>query len=240
MAFKSMKEYTEERVGEFFLLRNDGDFADVVFLYREYSDVMAASVHYIKSADYTGYVHCTGRGCPACARNIRVQNKLFIPMFVFSINGESVNRIAFWDRNTRFNQNLMDSVFTNYPNPVAYTFRITRHGASGDVNTNYEIVIQGINTSTYDEILSFANMTLPEGYDHVCKDMTAVDMNKLFVNPSASSAASDDMSTYSVTPRVAVPVSSTVAPTVVVSPPTIVSGDAAEAATEDDLADPVF
>jgi hypothetical protein len=48
------------------------------------------------------------------------------------------------------------------------------------------------------------------------------------------------MSTYSVTPRVAVPVSSTVAPTVVVSPPTIVSVDAAEAATEDDLADPVF
>ena len=65
MAFKTAREYNEDRFGGLFLLRNDGDYADVIFLYRSLDDVLIADTHYIKSADYSGYVHCCGRGCPA-------------------------------------------------------------------------------------------------------------------------------------------------------------------------------
>mgnify|MGYP007065811507 CR=1 FL=1 len=81
MAFKSMKTYNDERYHGFFLLRNDGDFADVIFLYQNIEDVLVADVHYIKSAKKSGYVHCCGEGCPACAKGIRVQTKLFIPVY---------------------------------------------------------------------------------------------------------------------------------------------------------------
>ena len=33
MAFKTAKTYNDERFGELFMLRNDGDYADVVILY---------------------------------------------------------------------------------------------------------------------------------------------------------------------------------------------------------------
>lgn len=242
MAFKSMKEYTEERTGDFFLLRNDGDFADVVFLYRDYNDVMAASVHYIKSADYSGYVHCQGRGCPACARNIRVQNKLFIPMYVFAINNEPVNKVAFWDRNVRFNQTLMDSVFTNYPNPSTYIFRITRRGAAGDMNTTYDIVIQGISTTTYSDLLKSCGLEFPDSYSMVCKDVPITEMNRMF-NSSSSAPASgaSDLPSYSVIPRSA-PAAAITPPPMSAVPGVEFSGGEEEVGSDltDELGDPVF
>ena len=84
MAFKKMTEYNEEKFGNFFRLVNDGDFADVVFLYRSTHDVLVADVHYVKTPDYSGYVQCLERGCPACSEGIRIQSKLFIPMLVVS------------------------------------------------------------------------------------------------------------------------------------------------------------
>ena len=68
MAFKTVESYNEARFGGFFLLRNDGDFADVVFMYRNKDDVLVADTHYVKGSDYSGYVHCCGRGCPACSK----------------------------------------------------------------------------------------------------------------------------------------------------------------------------
>lgn len=241
MAFKSMREYTEERTGDFFLLRNDGDFADVAFLYRDYNDVMAASVHYIKSPEYSGYVHCVGRGCPACARNIRVQNKLFIPMYVFSVNGEPVNKISFWDRNVRFNQILMDKVFTNYPNASAYVFRITRKGVAGDVNTTYDIMLQAVNNSSYDDILASCQMSFPESYALVCRDITAIEMTKLFNSSQpAAPEGSADLPSYSITPRVS---ASTATPSIAPPVPLVPSIDAPTAADGDidpESVDPIF
>ena len=81
MGFKSVTSYNEEKFNGLFLLRNDGDSADVIFLDRNIDDVLVADTHYVKSADYSGYVHCCGKGCPACAKGIRIQTKLFIPLY---------------------------------------------------------------------------------------------------------------------------------------------------------------
>lgn len=186
MAFQSMKEYTKERTGNFFLLRNDSDFADVIFLYRDQDDALTASAHYIKSAEYSGYVHCNGIDCPACAKNIRVQTKVFVPLYVLSVNGEAVNEIRFWDRNSRFIQTLTDSVFGTSPDPVNYVYRITRHGKANDINTTYQILAIGRNHTSYDVLLSSKGVTMPQYYESVCKELTSREMARYLNNSSQS------------------------------------------------------
>lgn len=199
MAFKSVKEYNEQRFGGLFLLRNHGDYADVVFLYRNLDDVLIADTHYIKSPDYSGYVHCCGRGCPACERGIRVQSKLFIPVYNLT-----ANEIQFWDRSVRFENQLSADVFERCPNPSDFVFRITRNGAAGDINTTYNIQAVGKNTtSSYQEILNEFNVTMPDYYENICKDIPASQLAKMISSSSSGgSSYGDSLPSYQVTPRV--------------------------------------
>lgn len=200
MAFKSINDYNEERFGGLFLLRNDGDYADVIFLYRSLDDVLVADTHYVKSSDYSGYVHCCGKNCPACEKGIRIQTKLFIPMYNISNKA-----IEFWDRNVRFENQLSKDVFENYPNPSEFVFRITRHGVAGDVNTSYEIRAIGRNSKeSYETILDKFNISLPEHYETVCKDISESSLRTLLSSGSSSQAVygSEDLPAYQATPRV--------------------------------------
>ena len=72
MAFKSVKEIRNEKNAGKFNLDGNGDFADVIFLYRNEDEVMSAPVHYVINAEYTCYVQCTEMGCPFCAKSSRV------------------------------------------------------------------------------------------------------------------------------------------------------------------------
>lgn len=205
MAFKTAKEYNEARFGNMFLLRNDGDSADVIFLYRNSDDVLVADTHYIKSPNYSGYAHCCGIGCPACQKNIRVQSKLFIPMYNIS-----EGKIQFWDRSMRFEPQLQKDVFEMYPDPCKYVFRITRHGAAGSIDTTYEIQAVATNTvKSFDDILADAKTSYPECYSEVCKELSISEMSAM-LNSSASS--SEDLSDYKPIPRVAVPVAESFLP----------------------------
>lgn len=200
MAFKTVKSYNEEKFNGLFLLRNDGDYADVIFMYRNEDDALVADTHYVKSADYSGYVHCCGRGCPACGKGIRVQTKLFIPLFNIMDN-----EIQFWDRGIRFETQLKQDVFSKYPNPSDFVFRITRHGAAGDVNTTYEIVAIGKNTfKSYSQILVECNASFPEYYDNICKEWSSDKLHSVLSSTSDNGySSSSDMPSYQVTPRAA-------------------------------------
>jgi len=196
MAFKSVKQYNEERYGGLFRLVNDNDSADVIFLYRGVEDVLVGDTHYIKSAEYSGYVHCTGRGCPACGKGIRVQTKLFVPVYNLT-----ENEIQFWDRSVKFENQLSSDVFSKFPNPSEYVFRITRHGVAGDINTTYEITVIGKNSQeSYDQILSRFGIKMPDHYDTICKEFDAAKLSDLLAKPDTSNY-SDDLPDYSVTPR---------------------------------------
>lgn len=200
MAFKKVNDYNNEKFGGLFLLRNDGDYADVVFMYRSEDDALVADTHYVKSSDYSGYVHCCGRGCPACEKGIRVQTKLFIPIFNISSN-----ELQFWDRTMRFENQLKHDVFANYPNPSEYVFRITRKGAPNDVNTTYSIMVIGRNTfKSYDDIISEYNVSYPDHYETICKEMSESELRAMLSNGSTQSqpSAMPEYS-YNATPRVA-------------------------------------
>lgn len=200
MSFKTVKSYNEEKFGGLFMLRNDGEYADVIFMYQDMDDVLVADTHYIKSAEYSGYVHCCGSGCPACSKNIRVQTKLFIPLYNID-----AGEIQFFDRTMRFEPQLHQDVFSKFPNPSEFVFRITRHGAAGDINTTYEIVPIGKNTvKSYSQILAENNTTFPEFYNNICRDIPAAQLYNM-LNVSTNFSESNEyasMPNYQVTPRV--------------------------------------
>ena len=200
MAFKAINDYNEARFGGLFVLRDDGDSSEVVFLYRSAQDCLVADTHYIKSADYSGYVHCCGRGCPACSQGIRVQTKIFTPLY--DIKND---RILFWDRSIRFEHQLQNDVFSKFPNPCDYVFRITRKGAAGDINTVYEITAIARNTNMpYDAILAKHNIKFPEAYESICRDIPATELSRMIAaKPTTigTSTESIGMPEYQITPR---------------------------------------
>ena len=202
MAFKSVEQYNEERFGSFFLLRDDGDYADVIFLYEKPEDMLVAEVHYVKSPIYSGYVHCCGRGCPACEKKIRVQTKLFIP--VYNIEADE---IQFFDRGIRFEPQMQRDVFRHYPNPSQVVWRITRHGAAGSIDTYYTIAAVGRNSiGTYPEILAKFNAAMPDYYSNVCKEFSASELRDM-LNTSSEEASASDISSlpeFNVSPRIPV------------------------------------
>lgn len=198
MAFRSMVEYNDERYGNMFILQNDGDSADVIFLYHSRNDVMYVSTHYIKSDTSNGYVQCLGQNiCPACKRQIRVQNKLFIPLYDIASD-----QVLFWDRNTRFFSSLDTNVFQKVSDPTEFVFRITRHGQAGDINTRYEITaIAHNNQISYDDILAKFNIKFPDFYNTVCAPWSVSDYEQHLAPSTNDTVDVDSMPEYKISPR---------------------------------------
>lgn len=207
MAFKSITEFNEDRYGGMFLLPDDGDNKDVVFMYRDLNDVLVADVHYIKSPEYSGYVHCLGRGCPACAKNIRTETKLFIPLYVIEDD-----QVLFWDRGASFQNYVLDPmVFSKYPNPNDFVFNIVRRGERGDSATRYEVTAIAHNTDElkYDAICKKFNISFPDYYEKICKSWTS-SQYRTALDSSTPGTSGDDvpvgnMPEYKLTPRAVTP-----------------------------------
>lgn len=175
MAFKSVEQFNDDRYHNLFRIPNDSESVDVIFLYTSKSDMLVADAHYVRSSEYSGYVHCCGAGCPACSKGIRVQNKLFIP--VYNINKGA---IEFWDKTMTFEPQMQKDVFDKFPNPSEYVFRITRHGAYKDVNTRYEIVAVGRNSlMSYSQILAKFNTKMPDCYENIIKSYLVSDLTRM-------------------------------------------------------------
>lgn len=214
MAFKKMVDFNEKKYGKFFRLQDDGDSADVIFLYKNIEDAVVVETHYIKSDEYNGYVqHLEGaEGCPACEKNIKVQTKFFIPLYVLrsSCDPESEHKIQFWDRSTYFEPQFIKQVFNNYPNPSEYIFRITRHGAARQLDTTYDIVsTQANEVASYDKICADANITFPDYYNTICPEFSADKLTRLLNSRTAEGnvgvSTNYNSNNYGATPRAAVP-----------------------------------
>lgn len=188
MAFKKISDYNEQKYGNLFMLRNDGEYADVVFLYQSVDDVLIADTHYIKSPDYSGYVHYTDKSSPALAKGIKVQTKLFIPLYNIS-----TGKVEFWDRNVRFENVLSSQVFAKTPDPTQFVFRIVRHGMARDVNTTYEIQLLAKNTiGTYQEILDKFSIKMPDHYETICKTVSNQELGEMLLSADNSNSFSVD------------------------------------------------
>ena len=206
MAFKSVEQFNEERYHYTFRLMDDKETADVIFLYRSKADMLHADVHYLKATDYSGYVHCLGKGCPVCAKKksdgsqlIRVQEKLFIPVYDIARD-----RIEFWDRNWNngFLTQLDREVFNIYENPSELVFRITRDGAFNSKDTRYSFSAIGKNlVMSYDQILAKFQAKMPDYYENIVRSFTLSELTEMLQNPQASTVNTSDMPAYVPVPR---------------------------------------
>ena len=202
MGFISVEQFNDERYHNMFKLMDDGDFADVIFLYRSRKDLLVGDVHYIKTPTYSGYTHCLGDGCPVCAIKkadgtnlIRKQTKIFMP--VYNINkidpatGDA-GVVEFWDRNFNngFIAQLDREIFNIYANPSEYVFRIKRKGAFNDTQTRYSFVAVGKNSiATYDQILAKFQIKMPDHYESIVKSFTSVELSQMLQMQQNASAA---------------------------------------------------
>jgi len=186
MAFKSVEQFNDDRYHNMFRITDDGGSEDVVFLYRSKADMLVADVHYVRSNDYSGYVHCIGSGCPACKKGIRTQTKVFIPVYNISKGA-----IEFWDKTMAFEPQMNRDVFSKFPNPSEYVFRITRHGAYRDVNTHYDIVAVGKNsTMSYEQILAKCNATMPDYYETIVRSVSLAELTGMLQSSVTDNSAS--------------------------------------------------
>lgn len=245
MAFRSVEQFNDDRYHSMFRLVNDKDSADVVFLYRSKKDELVADAHYIKSANYSGYVHCCGAGCPACAKGIKVQAKLFVPMYVAKQNDVPQDRIEFWDRSVKFDNQLEDEVFSKYPNPSEYVFHIVRNGVPNSIDTTYSIQVVAKNTiGTYDALLAKFNAKMPDYYSEIIKEVSISELASMLNNSGESVA---NLPEYTPIPRAgyqsSIPDTFVNAEEAVMSPSTNTS-DLDEVLSDDngdeELPDPIF
>ena len=203
MAFRTVVEAKAEMYAGKFVLENDGDYAYAIFLYRDRLDMLEARAHYIKSTEYSGYVHCLEHDCPACKKGFREQRKLFIPMLVMEVNGQPVNEVRYWDRNMKFEPWLSQAIFKNYADPSLYVFKITRIGVHGSKDTTYSITVAGKNNAPFDKILSDYGVSFPAHYENIIKMVDANTMSQwLATATTANSNANTEVPAYVPTPRV--------------------------------------
>ena len=189
MAFKTITQFEEDKRGNFFILENDGDTADVIFLFKSIDDALMAKVHYVKYSTYSGYVQCSETDdCPVCKKGIRTQDKLFIPVYNITRG-----KIEVWDRTSYLKPQLLRDVFANFPNPSEYVFQIKRNGAAHDQNTTYSIQVIGKNSSMpYDAILAREGKSIFDVYGLVCKDMSKQELEQMIALDSSAAAASTE------------------------------------------------
>lgn len=210
MAFKSIEDFNDDRYKGLFRLPEDGDTAQVIFLYRSKHEMLTTNAHYINSEEYRGYVHCLGTGCPACAKNIKLRpRKVFIPLYVVSCPNqpEYNGTIKFWDRTAAMEQQLNRDVFRSFPNPSEFIFTIVRRGAPRDINTTYDIRGEFKNTyKSYDQICAeFGNIRFvpnsPDDtstyYENICKTLSSDTLSRYLSSGAGASSLGD----YVATPR---------------------------------------
>lgn len=123
----------------YFSLKDDGDVAQVRFLFDSIEDVEGFAVHEVELDGKKRYVNCLKEYgqpvdvCPFCAAKMFTQVKYFIPLY-----NEEQGKIQTWERGKQFGKKL-SSLCARYPHLVSHLFEIERNGKSGDQKTTYEV-----------------------------------------------------------------------------------------------------
>lgn len=133
---------------EFFTLKDDGDIAEVRFLYEEAdgSDMDFYLVHVIEIGEGKNkrrkYISCLavdeeGRmhrdDCPLCKAGMKTQEKLFLQLY-----DETDGKLKIWERGKTFVPKIV-SFLNRYGALVSRGFEIERKGKKGDMKTTYEL-----------------------------------------------------------------------------------------------------
>lgn len=190
--FQSFEE-VREAASSGFLALGDKESTDAIFLLRNINEIPTGNMHYIKSSTYSGYVFCTGQGCPACAHKpaITVQQRCFLPLYNLK-----TKEVELFDRSYRWVSQNFAPLFKSYPDLTEFVIRITRIGTGLD--TRYTLQAVGRNQSyTLADILKANNITsLSDLYGTKCKSLSNQEIYDL-LNPSIDSSVTEGNTGFS-------------------------------------------
>ena len=146
----SVEQYKPTGQFEFFQLKNDGDIAEVRFLYETLDDVDIRNVHTLElNSGKKIYVDCLREDyesdmglCPCCAGQNKANLQVWIPMY-----DVKEKKVVIWNRGYNFITSVLipklQEIADNGSPICATTFLIERHGEAGDKKTWFEVEAEG-------------------------------------------------------------------------------------------------
>jgi hypothetical protein len=162
--------------GSYFQLKDNGDKANVRFLYNTIDDITPYVVHSIPDGYYkngnekTAYVNCLRNynepadKCPFCKAGMPVQPKLMLKVY-----NEDAKECQIWERGKTY-ASRMANLASHFNPLVDEVIEITRCGAKGDNQTTYEFMPVGNSHVNLDDF----DCVEPLGFNIL--DKTADDM----------------------------------------------------------------
>lgn len=148
VSFDDVDNYSTSTGSSFFKLEQNGQKAIVRFLLRSVADLEILAVHEINVDNKFRKVSCLRsfndpvQNCPLCScanKDIaKIQVKYFIPMIVYTPNGQGgYNQdVQLWERGKNFKADITNMM--NLYNPLCdYPIEITRNGEARSMQTTY-------------------------------------------------------------------------------------------------------
>ncbi len=205
ISLDQIDNYGSSGSGSFFQLKDDGDKANVRFLYKGIEDLTPYVVHEVPVGGTdnfgnpkTRYVNCLRNydepvdKCPLCAAQYKVVPKLFLKMF-----NEDVGECQIWERGKTYASRI--SNLASHFNPlVDEVVEISRCGKKGDKQTRYEFLPvenSPVNLEDYD---------CPDPLGTIILDKTVEELNQyldLGSFPDSASTVSENRSSGNVQRR---------------------------------------
>ena len=167
-------KYGSSTRGSFFTLKDDGDKAQVRFLYNTMDDIQGYVVHKVQVGDRDRYVNCLREynepleKCPFCAAQMHVTPRLFLKLY-----NEDAGECQIWERTKSYYQKL-SGYATRYKPLYNEVIEVERHGKKGDKQTDYQFFpIENSEINIDDEQYQCA-----EPLGTIILDKTADEMNE--------------------------------------------------------------
>lgn len=161
----------------FFSLKNDKDVANVKFMYNGMEDIEGFSVHELTIGDNKRIlVNCLRDydspidDCPLCKAGYTLKPKVFVKLY-----DNDTGETKIWERGKSFFRKI-SSIAARYQPLVAHNFDIERHGAKGDMKTEYEFFETGKDDKTLADLPD-----APEILGGIVKEKSADEM-EYFLN----------------------------------------------------------
>ena len=153
MAQFNLSQITNQGAGDrsqigFFNLKNDKEEAVVRFMYDDAEELKVLTVHQVMFNGKYRKVNCLRESagdpadvCPLCESGLAPQQRIFIRMLKYekAADGSIVAVPCIWERSVSYAYKLLGYI-QNYGPLSDLICKIQRHGAPGDMKTEYEII----------------------------------------------------------------------------------------------------
>lgn len=196
-----VNKYGGDSLANFFSLSQNGETANVRFLYETVDDIEIFAVHQVQLPDSSyRYVNCLKESyespvddCPLCARGRETKNssekrpivKLWVP--IYNVDDDEVQ---VWERGKTFYNKQLLPLMSKYGEPFCgNSFTIKRIGEPGDKKTRYDIVF----TDNDDKILDdFGDIDIPSAEENIILNKTFEELNNFVTTRTFDGSGIDE------------------------------------------------